>query len=193
MGKRYQCILKNLDEEFECLDPSIGEAPCHPSKYDRFIIASPTDTHIQWVRGLDIYKKPILCEKPLSKDLGEVEEILECQSPLTMMMQYTWLCNSAAKGESYYNYFQHGKDGLVWDCFQIIALAQGDVAIGEDAPIWRCMINGRPVLRSHMDWAYVEYVRAWIKGAPGHSRETLLAWHKKVKKFEGKWNTRASA
>ena len=193
MGKRYQAILKHLSQPFEGWDPKHGTAPCHPEKYSRFIIASPTDTHLGWVKALDQYGKPILCEKPLSKDLGEVEEILKCKSELTMMMQYTWLFDRYSFGHSSYNYYQHGPDGLIWDCFQIIALARHEVELKEDSPIWKCVINGKPIRRGDMDEAYVGFVSAWLKGIVPAAKQRLLEWHRKVKDYEEKWNSQASA
>lgn len=188
MGRRYKAILNYLHEPFECLDPLLG-GPKRPREiYDRFIIASPTPTHLAWVCELDEYNKPILCEKPLSKDIDEASTIARCRSPLTMQMQYSRLAQDSL-GKSFYNYFHHGQDGLVWDCFQIIALAKSEIELYEDSPVWRCMINGRHILRGHMDFAYVEYVRAWMNGEVQPSKSQLLEWHHKVKEFEEKWTS----
>jgi hypothetical protein len=195
MGKRYQAILKHLHEPFEKYDPKLhGSKFPDDREFKRFIIASPTDTHAMWVKKLDVYKRPILCEKPLSKDLEEVEDILQCESPITMMMQYYMLADKQSYGPSFYNFYHHGPDGMVWDCFQIIALAKGEVELHETSPIWKCMINGRNIQRGHMDGAYVEFVREWIRGGlPALGRIQLMLWHRKVKEFEEKWTGKASA
>jgi hypothetical protein len=182
MGKRYQAILKHLREPYLCTDIKIPAVAQFESA-DRFIIATPTRTHLWWVEMLDKYNKPILCEKPLSKEMFEVERILRCQSPISMQMQYAWLVPDRAHGPSSYDYFHHGSDGLVWDCFQIIALAKDKIELKEDSPIWKCKINGTTLARGDMDQAYVMAVRAFLQG---HylERKDLLAWHKKVKEFE---------
>lgn len=183
MGRRYKAILGALDEPFACYDVKSGSAPPHPGAFDRFIIATPTSTHLGLVQALDQYGKPILCEKPLSTDLAEVEQILACKSPLQMMAQYTHLLDDESDGLSYYSYYAHGPDGLVWDCFQIIALSNGPVEVHEDSPVWLCAINGLQLSKDDMDQAYVDAVAAWLKGA-AIPREQLLAWHKKVKDYE---------
>lgn len=188
MGKRYQAVLSYLDEPFGCLDPKLGAMSFIGQNYDRFIIATPTETHLEWVKKLDSFGKPILCEKPLSKNMDEVREIAACRSPLTMMMQYAWLVNKHSRGRSYYDYYNHGPDGLVWDCFQIIALAEGPIEIREDSPVWDCIINGTKIRREEMDGAYVNFVRAWIAGAET-PRSKLVEWHKKVKQFEDSCST----
>lgn len=192
MGRRYQSILKFLNVPFECHDLKTLRPVGPLEKYDRFIIATPTNTHLAWVRALDHYGCPILCEKPLSKDLSEAQEIAACKSPLTMQMQYLRLTRADDVGHSFYDYFHHGQDGLVWDCFQIVALAQGDCALLEESPVWRCMINGRTLLRGQMDLAYVEFVRAWVQGENLTPRDKLIGWHEKVKRFEEKWTLRTS-
>jgi hypothetical protein len=190
MGKRYQAVLRYLNENFDCHDLRLTRPVGPLEKYDRFIIATPTDTHLGWVKALDCYKKPIFCEKPLAKNQEEVLEIAQCLSPLTMQMQYLQLVDKADDGHSSYDYYHHGPDGLIWDCFQIIALAKGDISLREESPVWRCTINGRPLLRGHMDLAYVDYVRGWLQGERQTPRDVLVEWHNKVQKFEEKWNFR---
>lgn len=186
MGKRYQAILRFLEEPYDCFDPSLALSSYPSEKFSRFIIASPTKTHLDWVKHLDRFNRPILCEKPLSKDLKEVDEILSCQSPISMMMQYAYLADKDSYGRSAYNYYHHGADGLIWDCFQVIALAKtNEIELREDSPIWKCIINGKKISRGDMDMAYVEAVRYWLKGFHV-KRSDLRDWHHKVKAFEAK-------
>lgn len=200
MGERYQAILRHLGEPFVGYDTKEWASMVLPdySIYDRFIIATPTETHLAWVRQLDGYNKPILCEKPLSKNIAEVEEILSCKSPLSMTMQYKYLLDG--KGEhalakwtdyehgipprSWYDYFRTGKDGLYWDCFQVIALAEGPVKVQNASPTWTCAINGQVLSIKDMDNAYVENVKDFLSD---HylDRSDLLRWHLKVKEYAG--------
>lgn len=186
MGKRYKAILSYFNQPFECHDPKLGFGVYPNKTHDRFIIASPTVNHLYWVKRLDEYRKPILCEKPLSKDLKEVKEILECKSPLSMTFQYAHLVDNRGFGPSHYNYYHSGQDGLVWDCFQIIALAKDKVLLDNTSPIWTCAINGSKIHRGDMDKAYVDVVRNWLAGA--HlERDDLMKWHNKVSEFEKTW------
>ncbi len=185
MGLRYQSILKFLGEPFDCLDIKNVDPKKMIRDHDRFIIATPTETHLGWVKAIDGVGMPILCEKPLSKSLKEVDEILNCKSPLTMTMQYTECIKSVGSGPTKYNYYNHGKDGLKWDCFQAIALAEGDITLREDSPVWSCMINGEILRRGDMDLAYVTYLNSWLKGKNTISRSQLIKWHQKVEKYEG--------
>jgi hypothetical protein len=182
MGRRYQAILKYLGEPFGRLDVLPGFKVNSLEKYDRFIVATPTSTHLDWVNSLDLYKKPILCEKPLSTHLDEVEEILKVESPLSMTMQYRYFDREFFQGESGYDFYNHGKDGLAWDCFQIIALARGEVSVREESPIWKCRLNGEWLDLAKMDHAYVWAVKNFLEGQY-LDREHLHAWHSKVKAY----------
>lgn len=185
MGRRYQAILKFVKEDFDCLD--VNKPKVKDFKYyNRFIIASPTSTHFSWINELSETGKPILCEKPLSKNLDEVRQMLFGLSPVSMMMQYKYLVEPSSMGPSWYSYFRHGNDGLVWDLFQIIALAQGSVAIAEDSPIWDCGINGKKLNFSDMDAAYVKAVVSFLSGQYIEPH-LIMKWHQKVKDFEEEW------
>lgn len=189
MGRRHKAILKHLGVEFGCEDfPSEVWAPHSPDHFDNFIIATPTPTHFELIERLSEYKKPILCEKPLSNNDEEFNKILEFDFPVSMMMQYQFFDRDYAKGPTSYDFYNHGKDGIVWDCFQLIALAKNDVTIKEESPIWTATLNGLEINIKDMDRAYVWAVRRFLDGSY-IPKETLRAWHLKVKDYEGKWQT----
>lgn len=189
MGKRYQAILNFLGQPYECFDDAFLAKSVYPSKkHDRFIVATPTETHLEVIKRLEKFGAPILCEKPLSKSLTEVDEILKIKAPVSMVMQYAYLVSPKSFGSTHYDYYHHGKDGLVWDCFQIIALAKDRVSLAEHSPIWSCTINGTVLRRGDMDGAYVEMIRNWLSGA-NLDRGAMFKWHEKVKNFEDKWKS----
>lgn len=170
MGCRYRAILNYIGKESLPID--LG----HTNEFifemaarsDGIIIASPTDTHVPYLKLFRGLKKPILCEKPFTKDIEELEPLMreyqEEKWPLSMMYQYSILASTKTSGLSYYNYFKHGSDGLAWDCLQIIGLANGKVELEETSPEWRCSINGEHVHYGTMDIAYIQYVRRWLMG-----------------------------
>jgi hypothetical protein len=187
MGLRYAAILKHLARDFTVVDKKHTAKEIRSAAIDStgVIIATPTKTHCPMIRLLSDINKPILCEKPLSKDIGELKLTLaQCvtdKTNLTMVMQYKMLLsnhhNSAAP--SSYNYFKHGADGLIWDCTQIIGLAKGPVEIKEDSPFWHCKINGKTLDIGEMDWAYIQFIKNWLQ-YPGDNLHDLLRIHQKV-------------
>lgn len=188
MGKRYQAILKHLGKEFHCRDIGRNTIPDKRISYDidEIIIATPTDTHIEVIRHYLEYKKPILCEKPISKNMEQlkqiVKEIKEENISFQMMFQYKGLVPRLAIGKTYYDYFRHGNDGLAWDCLQIIGLAKDQITLREESPLWDCQINGHRLHLEFMDNAYVVAVESWLKGQPQDLGE-ILAVHEKTEAF----------
>ena len=171
MGKRYKAILDYLRIPFSCFDVKLfGTIEEAAEGCDRAIIATPTAHH-----ATSIYQvlkvlpaKPILCEKPIDKDISVLKMILsDCAvngSDLRMVFQYRKVYKDDGMiGPSHYDFFKHGDDSLLWDCIQIVGLARGTVKLSESSPVWSCAINGQMLKQNMMDWAYVEYISDWLK------------------------------
>lgn len=193
MGSRYKAIFKYLGKSFTCVDVNDSEdkALAFAQDADGIVIASPTDTHSAYIHMLSpSVEVPILCEKPVCKDINELRDVLDiCRSngtKLSMMMQYEFLDYSLMlkiNGNSHYDYFKTGNDGLIWDCFQTIALARGPVVVRNESPIWDVQLNGRKLNLSDMDNAYISYVAAWLEGGTSDLTK-ILEMHLKVHRYE---------
>ncbi len=166
MGQRYSAILRYLGVHFSGIDEGDHLPP--KGMFDGVIIASPTFMHVQHIWKVWDYGVPILCEKPLSTDLREVLDICnEAERDgvkLRCVNQYAELATTNGQGESHYDYFRTGNDGLEWDCISIIALAKGKVTLANKSPLWTCEINGQPLSLADMDKAYVLMIKAWLEG-----------------------------
>lgn len=189
MGKRYGAILKYLGKEVVGVDRHHEPETVRKlvKKADGIIIATPTETHLKLLKALKRYKKPILCEKPFSKNIRDLSLLLDyyykSETPLNMVYQYKELVNGKSHGDSEYDYFRHGSDGLLWDCIQIIGLAKGNVTIREESPVWRCQINGERLSLNMMDVAYVQHLKKWL-AKPGQALSEILDVHMKVSDLE---------
>lgn len=185
MGKRYARILDYLGKSWTGVD--VGTSPeeieARGKEAHGYILATPTDTHLELIEKYSLSGKPILCEKPISKDLARMRtlfaDLRKRQTDLTMVMQYSWLTRSRSIGWSYYNYFKHGNDGLVWDCIQIIGLARGRIDLEDDSPVWRCRINGHSLKIADMDAAYIRFIQDWL-GSPSQSLDEIMEIHEKT-------------
>lgn len=189
MGKRYAAILKYLGYSFTGVDvrSTNDEVEKAAEKAEGILIATPTETHCKLIQRFLPYKVPILCEKPISTNIAEFKETMDMVRgsfvPFRMVNQYRMLADRNSIGRSVYDYFRHGSDGLYWDCIQIIGLARGEIRLGEESPVWRCMINGKALTLSHMDAAYIGYIQEWFK----NPRQDLgLIWeaHEKTAELE---------
>ena len=191
MGRRYQAILNHMDEDFLAYDKirvSNDEIIERAARCDRIIIATPTETHVDYLRAFLPLKKPILCEKPVTRGLDEIIDLhAECALngwSYNMVMQYKELDLplKTPRQPSHYNYFRPGKpeDGLAWNCMQIVGLANGPVSLKDDSPIWECVINGHRLSIEGMDGAYIAHIRKFIMGALSQPMDEILNIHKKV-------------
>lgn len=196
MGRRYAAIVRYLGHnvrEYDQEDDSddfCGEIPWH----DGIIVATPTDTHAKWVRRMLGYDAPVLVEKPLSTNLDEALGLChrarneDCC--LSMVNQYRYLIGKGDVGPTVYDYWNHGRDGLAWDCISVVALAEGSLELREKSPIWTCVINGRKLSPATMDHAYIEMVRSWIE-RPASDLDYIEAAHRKVQEYiDGRWKGR---
>lgn len=189
MGKRYQAIFRHLSLAYMALDKTKDkeqEIERAVKAADRILIATPTESHVELLLKYLPLKKPILCEKPITKSLDALIDLhaLCARSGFQyqMVMQYKELQLPLKTPDrwSYYNYFRHGNDGLAWDCIQIIGLAQGPVWLKEESPVWECTINGKALSLAEMDHAYVEMIRRWVTNSLDQSMDEILHIHKKV-------------
>ncbi len=142
---------------------------CIFGEYDGVIIATPTFNHLSSIRRLAASGVPILCEKPISTDIREVLELCrdmeKAKIKLRMVNQYEYMTlDPAAAGFTVYNYWNHGKDGLAFDCINILGLAKGEVNLGETSAVWTCAINGEVMSIADMDHAYIKMIRSWLGG-----------------------------
>jgi hypothetical protein len=186
MGKRYQAIYEWLDYPYWAVDKELSREQIlvRAKAADSIIVCTPTITHGELLRDFMPLQKPILCEKPISKDMDELNEILTYAKrkalPFNMVMQYEELLNDKGRdgdAKSEYNYFRHGNDGLVFDCLQIIALANGEIHLDDESPIWTCVINGQKINLSDMDQAYVSMIKKWRGGNMYQDLSWLMEIH----------------
>lgn len=191
MGRRYQAVLKFLGVQHRVFDSQVRPIE-HLDWCNGIIIATPTETHYNVF--LDIYfntlknpkSLPILCEKPFSTDLIEVENclkfVLQNDLKFQMVNQYKHLAYpDAPKGcETTYDYYHSGADGIYWDCINIIGLDKTDnISLKNESPIWKCTINGQTIDRSDLDLSYVVMVKEWLQN-PKSNVHYMMHAHEKV-------------
>lgn len=193
MGRRYRAILKRLGHEWSGFDLDGHHGDFEFADSDGVIIATPTPTHGQIILSLAGSGKPLLCEKPVTRDLDELRSLMMAvarnSTPMQMVCQYDHLVNPAWYGPTIYDYYRTGPDGLPWDCMQIIWHAKQTPEIRNESPVWRCIINGQELKLGDMDRAYVAEIKGWLE-APRNDIARILAAHEKVAKLEAEWRAR---
>lgn len=191
MGTRYKTIMSFLGWEYECVDQYhfLNHIKKLARQAEGIIISSPTNTHAEYLAQLSEFQIPILCEKPIETDLQKLALCLDHvhRCPVQMMTQYKIL-DSDGDGDSFYNYYNHGKDGLFWDCIQTIGLARGTVYVDETSPVWMCRLNGRDLSLNEMDRAYITFLQNW-KASPRGDLDQIFRMHEKVLEYEKRWKS----
>lgn len=189
MGRRYQAILKHLGKSYKGLD--LGDDMHQMNKATKIIVATPTDTHDEVISQINNLKTDvdILCEKPITKnDIKKTyKQCEDSGNRLFCVNQYQYFFphqRPEPNPVSMYDYFNHGKDGLHWDCFQIYALAKGSVTLGETSPFWKCVINDFRYDIAQMDIAYVAMIQDFL-GPKKHMwpKELVIETTEKIKKL----------
>ena len=176
MGQRYQAIMKYLDIPYVCSDINI--LTDWNRDYHSYLICTPTNDHYEQIKQCSKFGKPILCEKAITKDPSRLIELIDT-CDFAMVNQYKYLVDPTAKGDTYYNYFRTGKDGLNWDCINIIGLSKTPAKIMNKSPIWSCMINGQELSIKDMDLAYCKMIDRWYK-KPYTNKDYIEKAHMKV-------------
>ena len=169
MGRRYSTILSSLGVDWIGFD--LGYEFVHQS-LDTYIVATPTATHMDIVEKLGWNKRvKILIEKPVVKvtqihppaELWPVRRSISRGNQVFMVNQYAYYPGiNESKGDTIYDYYKSGDDGLGWDCIQLLQLAKGSVFLSNQSPVWFCSINGLILSRDVLDRCYVEMVNDFL-------------------------------
>jgi hypothetical protein len=177
MGRRYKAVLDYLGVGVMGIDVGFTYNTDDYTKADGFIVATPTATHMDFLNYLSRYDKPILIEKPIV--IGELDQTFEKKHLVTLVNQYAYLVDSSWHGDTYFDYFKTGGDGLAWDCISILGLSEKRASLNNGSPIWKCAINGKELNIADMDTAYIKMVADWIKNKESNWAYAVKA-HKKV-------------
>ena len=193
MGKRYGQILTDIKVDWVGIDhrqPILDKIRvCSEGFKDitHVIIATPTETHQQLIRDCDeLFKYPIkiLCEKPISFDMY----IHNSPNLLYMVNNYAYLANHSKTGETSYAYYYSGPHGIIWDCIQLIAMAQGALELSLQSTTWSAMINGHALNRNDIDFSYYAMIKDFVgAGEKLWGRSMIYTAHCRCTELEKKF------
>lgn len=182
MGKRYGSILDYLKIPYQSIDVHNFTLSLH-SDVDGIIICTPTDKHYQSIMEFADHGLPILCEKPITKNLSELYDLLKLPIELSMINQYRFF-DSNQVGLTSYNFYNSGSDGLIYDCINLIGMATDNVYLSKVNPVWSCMINGSHVNRKQVDDSYLVNIKNWVTGRFVESKRYIKLAHERCDQYE---------
>lgn len=178
MGRRYCAILKYLQVDYVGIDKEDGDFEynqlydVHP-ECTHTIIATPTATHYGVLRDVVAWgARHVLCEKPLTKDKGSIENIIKFFGPhsdIRMVCNYKYAFRKDVKGwDIEYSNYNTGKDGLGWDCIQLIYLAE-NIKLSTETPFFQCMAFdpvshiGTGISLTEVEQSYITMIKHWLE------------------------------
>lgn len=181
MGRRYCTILDYLGIPYHGVEKE--DEDWEPEKdVEGIIICTPTETHYEVLQN-SCYGLPILCEKPLIKNIGHLEDFLQFGPETSMINQYRYFYTPSDELTLVENYHT-GNDGLLWDCLNIIGMARSDIHLTKKSPIWNIELNGKRINRAKIDTAYIRNIEDWLTGDLVESKRYIIHAHKKVIEYE---------
>jgi hypothetical protein len=190
MGQRYKAICQMLGHDVGGQDLGGVDSAFSILEADRVIVATPTSTHFEVLSQAWRLQRPVLCEKPVSRNQAELETIVDryrsANVPLSMVSQYDELVEPEWEGDTLYDYYKSGPDGLHWDCLNVVWHAKGNVTLRKESPIWTCRINGKELDLRLMDYAYIAMLRKWLAEPESHY-DRILESHEKAVQMGAKW------
>lgn len=166
MANRYKAILNVLGIPHMGHDKHEIPKPGAISRARGVIICTPTTHHINDLKTYLATERPVLCEKPICHSVAELNQLEKAVginiTYLTMVNQYAYMTDDVSHGDTFYDYFKSGPDGLYWDCLNVIGLAKGEIHLSTKSPVWNCQINGKKLSLSKVDYSYVEMLKDWL-------------------------------
>jgi hypothetical protein len=198
MGRRYISICNYLD--IPCIGCDFDEIPPYSDKFTtHFIIATPTDTHEKILKSICELKKhscKILCEKPINTTgyLSVLDDIKESGHEIFMVNQYAYYSHLIyeSNGVTSYNYYNSGKDGIFFDCIQLIHLAKDEIKLSNNNPIWDASINGVKLDRETIDLCYVKMIKDFYSNGEVYGKlwgeSDIKTAHEKVIEYGKNFN-----
>jgi len=197
MGRRYTAILKNM--RIEVIGFDIEESKYKDiSKidFDKAIIATPTETHHSYCREMIRLKKPFLCEKPISRRLERIKDILEgCKTNNVdgrMVCNWTFVHKENIYRPNFchidYNFYNTGKDGFHWDLIQLYYLSCEPSFFKKELPYFFAYIHPKKVTLDDICESYIRMISTWLNTPENlwDIEDALKATEKVLKYMEAK-------
>ena len=196
MGKRYGSILNSLGVEYKGFE--IGDKPYYET-FTHIIVATPTNCHIKdlddiIVAAHDKRTINVLCEKPIHSSVKDrcleytLKRYEKSKCNLYMVNQYAYYAQDIyySDGQTVYDFYNSGKDSILWDCIQLIYLAKGAIKLANNSPVWDCKINGIKLDRESIDLCYMKMIKDFISYGKEYDKLWGISDIRKAHKIVGK-------
>ncbi len=159
IGSRYCAILDYLGVEYLGVDKKAWHLE---QGFTHCIIATPTDTHVDRILAFD-HIPNILCEKPIEKEPAILKQLFKLDTDIRMVCNWKYALNAeVGQYDISYSNYNTGKDGLGWDCIQLIYLAN-KIELSTKTPYFWCEYGDKAVTLHEIEDSYVTMIRNWLE------------------------------
>jgi hypothetical protein len=166
IGRRYQSVIRALEYPFEIYDnPKHKAGDPWNKNVSHALICTPTETHTFWAKECARAEIPFLCEKPFSKRPSDALRFKDAKA--FVVNNYNFLPCAQVPRKIYYNFYNTGKDGLVWDVCQLVYLAWKngvELEVTRDSFWWDMKWGQHQVPYNDIERSYYYMVKAFMTG-----------------------------
>jgi hypothetical protein len=202
IGRRYHAILKNMGAKV-CVYDIYDTYSNKPHEYDKFplvhfydithiIIASPTNTHIEYLKEYLGHNIPVLCEKPMGGDMESLLKLSKHPNIDKVKMVCNWLFLDPVEMKNpglntiKYDYFNTGKESIEFNMAQAVYL-DNNCSVKTDSATFKLSINDIKISLYEMEMSYIWMLYKFI-----YYKNTILFQHTRNGEFFSKsidlWN-----
>jgi hypothetical protein len=107
-----------------------------------------------------------LCEKPIDQSAKRIQELIDLGADGRMVCNWAFVSQNPlipGMNQVQYDNYNTGKDGLAWDCIQLIHLAKDFPELSTNSPYLNCHINGTRIHEGHIALSYKKMIEAWLE------------------------------
>ena len=169
IGRRYQAVLKALGEPYCAVD--IGTQEPDWNLVTKAIIATPTGLHFEHCEEMIERGLPFLCEKPLDKNpfssyiLQSSAKACDVSGFIVNNYRFATLGVNGDENLIAYDFYNTGKDGLIWDVCQLVYLAhleRCELRVYRESFTWNLSYKGHAIRYRAIEYSYFDMVKAFI-------------------------------
>jgi hypothetical protein len=173
IGRRYHAILEWLGVSVVGFDELSLKGVLN-EKVDGIVIASPTYTHGKYLQEFKDRGIPILCEKPMSGKVEELESLFFDASRENISMVDNWvhmIGNHNTDNCLVFSNFTAGKERTAYNLAQPIYLCRdGVLKVELDQPMCRIddLWSGKSYTSHDVDFSYIRMLTMWLRDGKTH-------------------------
>lgn len=168
IGRRYQAVLNHLTIPFRVIE--VGDSKDLLDGCNKAIIATPTDRHMDWAWECFYKNIPFLCEKPMSKNKQEIKSLMDRGATGYVVNNWSFISTNYGNHKPnsiYYDFYNTGKDGLVWDVCQLVLIADMSdckISVRTNSYWWHAEWGLEDIPYNFIEHSYMQMIRAFDRG-----------------------------